>query len=225
MPGGDTSGSYTTPIWNGPFMSTPLTAATCGTCHGFPPSAASGHPGVTIPAGFPSATVTIGTTCSCHSNINSAGNGYANIFVNKALHINGTVEVVSGGACDTCHGYPPVSVGFVGTHNNWSSARNENYLGGGGAHNIQSHVSNLAKPSEGFNNCSKCHNLADHVMSPIAFNPSSNIKVRVNPRFRLEAAKQFKYSSNRLNTTSHVTGICSNSSCHFGATPKWDPAH
>jgi len=162
---------------------------------------------------------------SCHTNINTAGNSYANIFVTPSLHINGIVDVAAGGACDTCHGYPPASAGFAGTQNNWSSARAENYLGGGGAHTIAGHVSKTAKPSGGFTNCSKCHNAADHVMSPIVFNPSSNIKVSVSSRYRYESAKQFKYSSNRLNGSSHVTGTCSNASCHFGASPKWDPAH
>jgi hypothetical protein len=179
---------------------------------------------VTIPAGFPT-TATIGTTCSCHANINPNGNSYANIFVDKSLHINGTVDVAAGGACDSCHGYPPVSVGFVGTQNNWSSAKAENYPGAGGAHSIQNHVSKTAKPGEGFANCTKCHNASDHAMSPIAFNPSQNIKISVNPRYRLEAGKQFKYSSNRKDASLHVTGTCSNTSCHFGATPKWDPAH
>jgi len=62
-------------------------------------------------------------------------------------------------------------------------------------------------------------------MSPIVFNPSQNIKVKVNQRFRLEAAKQFKYTSNRLDAAAHLTGTCSNNSCHYGATPKWDPLH
>ncbi|NVN89136.1 MAG: CxxxxCH/CxxCH domain-containing protein [Desulfuromonadales bacterium] len=224
MPGGDTSGTNRAPTWNVAFLPATITAAGCGTCHGFPPSAASGHPAVTIPAGFPT-TASIGTTCSCHSNINTAGNSYANIFIDKTQHINGTLEVIASGACDACHGYPPVSVGIVGVHNNWSSARVEDYQGGGGAHSIQSHVSKLAKASEGFSNCSKCHDAADHQMSPIAFTPSQNIKVKVNQRYRFEAAKQTRYSSNRLNATSHLTGTCSNSSCHYGATPKWDPAH
>lgn len=224
MPGGDTGGSNRTPVWNVPFLPATLTSAGCGSCHGFPPSTASGHPAVTIPAGFP-ATASIGTTCSCHSNINPAGNSYANIFVNKALHINGVSEVIAGGSCDACHGYPPASSGFKGTQGNWSSARGENYLGGGGAHTIQNHVSKLAKPGDGFANCNKCHDAADHQMSPIVFDPSQNIKVRVSQRYRLEAVKQFKYTSNRLNAGSHQTGTCSNNSCHFGATPKWDPLH
>lgn len=222
MPGGDTTGTNRTPTWNVPFLPATLSAAACGTCHGFPPTATSGHPVVTVPAGFP-ATASIGTNCSCHSNINPAGNSYATMFVDKSLHINGVVEIIAGGACDSCHGYPPASAGFAGTLGNWSSARTENYIGGGGAHTINNHVSKLARPSDGFANCGKCHNSADHLMTPIVFSPSQNIKVRVNQRYRYEAAKQFKYTSNRLDGGSHVTGTCSNSSCHFGATPKWDP--
>ncbi len=224
MSGGDTSGTNRTPTWNVAFLPATISAAGCGTCHGFPPSAASGHPAVTIPAGFP-ATASIGTTCSCHSNINPAGNSYATIFVNKALHINGTMEIAAGGGCDSCHGYPPVRAGFVGTHGNWSSAKTENYPGGGGAHTIHNHVNRLAKPSEGFANCSNCHAAADHQMSPIAFNPGSNINVSIKRSLRIEAAKQVRYTSNRLNGNLHVTGTCSNISCHYGATPKWDPSH
>jgi predicted CxxxxCH...CXXCH cytochrome family protein len=225
MPGGDTSGTNRTPVWNSStYLPATLTAAACGTCHGFPPSTVSGHPAVTIPAGFP-ATAPIGNSCSCHPNINTAGNSYANIFVNKAIHINGTLDVAAGGACDTCHGYPPVSAGFVGSANNWANARTEDYLGGGGAHTVNSHVSALAVPGGGFTNCSKCHDANDHVMTPIVFNPSQNIKARVNQQFRYEAAKQFKYSSNRLDGSTHLTGTCSNASCHLGATPKWDLNH
>jgi len=98
MPGGDTTGSNRAPTWINPnYLPTTMSAAACGTCHGFPPSTASGHPGgITIPAGFP-ASASIGTTCSCHSNINTAGNSYATMFVNPALHINGTYEPAATG--------------------------------------------------------------------------------------------------------------------------------
>ena len=222
MPGGDTSGSNRTPTWSDPnYLPTTLTVAGCGTCHGFPPPTSVGHPAVSIPVGFPSATVSIGTTCSCHSNINPAGNSYANMFVDITSHINGKLE---GGACNACHGYPPVSPTFVGagTQNNWSSARVEDYVGGGGAHTINGHVSKLAKHNDGFAYCNKCHSSADHATNKL-YEPSTSIKVSVNPRYRFEAAKQFKYTSNRVDGNSHVTGNCSNSSCHFGASPKWDP--
>ncbi len=223
MPGGDTSGSNKSPIWNVPtYLPATLTVAGCGTCHGFPPPTANGHPAVILPVGFPSATVPIGTSCNCHGNINPAGYSYANIFVDKAMHINGTLE---GGKCDSCHGYPPASVGFKGTQNNWSSARTEDYAGGGGAHTINKHVSSTARPADGFAFCSKCHSPADHLTVPNSFTITQHIKVTVNNRYRLEAGSQAKYTSNRLVSPAHVTGNCSNISCHFGATPKWDPSH
>jgi predicted CxxxxCH...CXXCH cytochrome family protein len=223
MPGGDTSGTNRTPTWNAPFLPATLTPAACGACHGFPPSPSTGHPAVAIPAGFP-ATASIGTTCSCHGNISPAGNSYATIFVDKGLHVNGVVEVIGGGSCDSCHGYPPATIGFAGTHNNWSGARTEDYAGGGGAHTIPNHVPPLAKAGEAFANCIRCHNPADHRTSPIAFNPGSNIKVTINQSFRLVADIQARYTSNRLNGGSHLTGTCSNISCHFGATPTWSPS-
>jgi len=222
MPGGDTSGSNKSPLWNNPaYLPPTLTVAGCKICHGFPPAASSGHPTVILPAGFP-ATAPIGTTCSCHGNVNPAGNSYATIFVDKALHINGTLE---GGKCNDCHGYPPVSAGFAGSLNNWTGARTEDYVGGGGAHNINSHVSRTARPEDGFAFCFKCHNPADHATSPTVFAPSGNIKVTINRRYRLEAGLQVKYTSNRLDGAAHLTGTCSNISCHYGATPKWDPSH
>ncbi len=224
MPGGDTSGTNRVPTWNVPFLPATLSAAACGTCHGFPPPPSSGHPSVTIPAGFPT-SATIGTSCGCHANINPAGNSYANIFVDKTLHINGVLDVSGGGTCDSCHGYPPASAGFTGAANNWAGARAEDYPGGGGAHTVLNHVNSKAVPSDGFANCTKCHDPADHQMSPIAFRPSQNIKARVNQVFRYENAKQARYTSNRLDGASHLTGTCSNISCHFGATPKWDPSH
>ncbi len=101
MPGGDTSGTNRTPAWNVAFLSATLSRAACASCHGFPPPTTSGHPAVAIPATWPAvgaATGALGTTCSCHANISSTGTTYANIFVNKALHIDGTLQVSGGHA-------------------------------------------------------------------------------------------------------------------------------
>jgi len=137
--------------------------------------------------------------------------------------MNGLIDALSGN-CDSCHGYPPAKAGFAGTQGNWSSARTENYPGGGGAHTIPNHVSRLANPADGFANCSKCHKASDHQPFTLAFTPSQNIKVSVSQSYRLVSARQAKYSSNKLDASAHLTGTCSNISCHFGATPKWDPA-
>jgi predicted CxxxxCH...CXXCH cytochrome family protein len=120
MPGGDTSGSNRAPVWNVAFLSATLSRAACASCHGFPPPVSAGHPAVTIPASWPAtgaATAALGTTCSCHANISTTGTTYANIFVNKTLHINGTVEVSGGHAVPFyAHATPPFS-SCTGCHN------------------------------------------------------------------------------------------------------------
>jgi len=152
--------------------------------------------------------------------MNAAGTTYADIFVDKSLHINGIVNV-SGGGCNGCHGYPPANKRFKGTHNNWSSARMENYSGGGGVHTVAGHIPPTASPDQAWANCSNCHNQNDHAMSPLAFKPSSNIKVRIDSRVRFSADRTPKYTSNKLDGALHVSGNCSNVACHFQKTPKW----
>jgi predicted CxxxxCH...CXXCH cytochrome family protein len=92
MPGDDTTGSNRSPIWSNSFLPANISVAACGTCHGFPPTTASGHPAVSAPTTFP-----LGSGCSCHANISGTGTTYTNIFVNKALHINGIFEPTAAG--------------------------------------------------------------------------------------------------------------------------------
>jgi predicted CxxxxCH...CXXCH cytochrome family protein len=77
-------GANTSPQWNDPAY---LTAAGCGTCHGFPPPTAA-H------TGFTSSTV-----CkNCHTHVNSANTG----FDDPSLHVNGGLDVAGGAA----HAFP-----------------------------------------------------------------------------------------------------------------------
>jgi len=214
MPGTDTSGNNRAPSWKTPFMPATLTPESCKACHGFPPVNVN-HPNFASPTSFPTAA------CSgCHPNVNAAGTTYADIFVNKAIHINGVVDG-GGGSCNGCHGYPPANKRFKGTQNSWSSARQENYSSGGGAHTVAGHIPPTATPDQGWANCSNCHNENDHAMSPLEFKPSSNIKVNLNPKFKFAADRPITYTSNKLDGSLHVTGNCSNVSCHFQKTPKW----
>jgi len=59
------------------------TQAACGTCHGLPPPASSGHPQNTDCGG-------------CHP-------GYTQTSVNVATHVNGQIDV-RGQTCTSCHG-------------------------------------------------------------------------------------------------------------------------
>jgi predicted CxxxxCH...CXXCH cytochrome family protein len=163
MPGGDTTGSNKSPTWINPnYLPATISSAACGLCHGFPPSAATGHPaGITIPAGFP-ATASIGTTCSCHSNINSAGNSYATIFVNPALHINGILETPSSG-----HSFPysgSLHLGAAGT-TPWSACNGCHSTAAGGTYPVAAgtapictgcHLQGLNVPSA-TSSCWDCH--------------------------------------------------------------------
>ncbi len=75
--GFDKYGLAATPIWNQP------ATGQCGTCHGIPPAAATGH-------------VQSSNCGGCHP-------GYTPSSVNVALHVNG-VKDVGGAACTSCHG-------------------------------------------------------------------------------------------------------------------------
>jgi len=208
---GDTTGTHRNPSWNAPFMPATLTLpAACNGCHGFPPSlAVSNHPNV--PA-------TLASCKSCHDNVNSAATGYADVFVNKAFHIDG---ILQGGGCNGCHGYPPANKRFVPGPNNWASAAMENYTGGGGAHTVAAHVSPTANPDDGWVNCTKCHTEADHAMSPVVFLPSTNIKVNMDQKNKFNLANTVKYEMNKTDGAAHTPGSCSNVSCHMQKTPKW----
>ncbi|MBI1922306.1 MAG: CxxxxCH/CxxCH domain-containing protein [Geobacter sp.] len=98
---GDNAGSYRKPYWNYSAMikytDKPATGGTaCGTCHGIPPSSQSGN----------HAGKTISNCVDCHpAVVNSSGT-----IINKALHINRTVQFVAGD-CTSCHSGVPTGTG------------------------------------------------------------------------------------------------------------------
>jgi predicted CxxxxCH...CXXCH cytochrome family protein len=189
MPGGDTNGTNKSPTWINPnYLPATISAAACGTCHGFPPSTASGHPGgITIPVGFPS-TATIGTTCSCHSNINTTGNSYANIFVTPALHINGIFEPAASG-----HVFPfggSLHLSAAGT-TPWSSCTGCHSNAAGGTYPVAAgtapnctacHIGGLKVPS-GTSSCWDCHGA-----SATDGKPNSNVFPNISGNHTLHVA-------------------------------------
>jgi len=213
MPYLDATGTNRAPSWKTPFMPATLTPESCKSCHGFPPSPASNHPVIATPTSFPTPLCT-----PCHPNVNAAGTTYANIFINKAEHIDG-ISQTNGGSCDACHGYPPSRKSFVGSTGNWVNAKIENYTGGGGAHTIAGHVNPNAVIADAFTNCTPCHKESDHNMGGTL--QPSGIKLSIDPKVRFSENRAIKYTSNNLDGAAHVSGNCSNISCHFQKTPKW----
>jgi len=167
-------------------------------------------------AGVPETSHPSANCFNCHTH-NAAGGAFKPI----------------GGSCDACHGYPPAprstttAVTF-GTMNNWSSARFEDYSGGGGAHLVGQHISPYAKPSEGWANCAICHNggrtasAPYHQMVRPVGTHISNVHVEVDPQYRFSPGFIVYTGAKQLNPPArNVTGSCFNVSCHFVKTPQW----
>jgi len=128
------------------------------------------------------------------------------------------------GNCNDCHGYPPVqSLDGIAVQGNYSGARLNDYIGGGGAHSVAGHMPKTVKPADGWANCDKCHYGAnDAIHMTRDYTKPSNIRVAVDPQYKFNAALQIRYSSNQVDPPLvNSTGTCSNVSCHFQPTPRW----
>ncbi|HBA90214.1 MAG TPA: CxxxxCH/CxxCH domain-containing protein [Geobacter sp.] len=131
--------------------------------------------------------------------------------------------------CDSCHGYPPAprqtttAVTF-GVQGNWSTARFEDYSGGGGAHVVAAHIKKDAKPSEGWANCLPCHfgGAANHAKAMPFKNHVDNVTVKIDPSLRFSDDAFATYTGAKLvNDGTNQTGTCFNVSCHFRPSPQW----
>lgn len=146
------------------------------------------------------------------------------------------------GSCDACHGYPPVPKSAIvgaakpsgdplykqtfGTHGNYTSARFEDYSGGGGAHLW--HMATTVKATDGWGPCAVCHsggNLtpSSHVVKMPLKENISNVTVQIDTRFTFATPGFPSYSGAKLVNPPAVnqTGSCVNVACHFQPTPRW----
>ncbi|GLI38587.1 CxxxxCH/CxxCH domain-containing protein [Geobacter hydrogenophilus] len=128
-------------------------------------------------------------------------------------------------ACDECHGYPPAPKGFVASQATYSSAKLENYSGGGGAHVKLGHLMANIRPTQGFTPCLACHSdgPAAHMGDDTIWTGGSTqskkapVTVKVDPTYKFNATKGQWYSQQAPDST----GSCWNVSCHFQPTPRW----
>ena len=159
---------------------------------------------------------------------------------------NGAFSPVDGN-CDTCHGYPPIPsttpfgppdakrLGFqpdfrgYGTFNNWTNARYENYSGGGGAH--LEHVFPGARASEGWFNCSLCHDNGrshkkivprDGDWRSRTYGVMGELTVKIDPRVNFFNAPFVTYTGGKLvnRPQENIAGRCMGT-CHGGLSPTW----
>ncbi|BCG48660.1 Cytochrome c family protein [Citrifermentans bremense] len=136
---------------------------------------------------------------------------------------------MANGACDACHGYPPAprktnfAVSFA-VQGNWSSAKFEDYSGGGGAHVVAAHIKKDANPSEGWANCLPCHfeGQAGHNRALPVRDFVQNVTVKVDPQYRFSDEALVSYTSAQLVSGGvNKSGSCFNVSCHFRPSPQW----
>lgn len=135
----------------------------------------------------------------------------------------------ASGACDACHGYPPaprvvISAAAFGVQGSWSSARFEDYSGGGGAHLVAAHILKTAKVSDGWAPCISCHSggSAAHAKTLPIRNFVENVNVSMDPQYRFSAGYFMAYTSAKLvSGGANKSGTCFNTSCHMGPSPKW----
>lgn len=136
------------------------------------------------------------------------------------------------GTCDACHGYPPapkatITPQLFGVQGSWSSARYEDYSGGGGAHLVAAHVSPNAKPSEGWSNCAICHNggsmdSGNHKMTMPLKGNIENVDVAVDHRYRFSTGFIIYTGAKRVSAPAqNATGSCYNASCHITQSRRW----
>lgn len=165
-------GTLNTPTWN----IVNATARECGSCHGAPPP--SPHP----------ADENCGT---CHPSVSVADN---RVFLDPSLHINGVLDVSTGGggACDSCHGSAGNSAPPTDLAGN--TART---AVGVGAHREHLALSTWRREI----NCSNCHVVPTSVGDPLHIDGDNVAEVpfdALNPTATVELA----------------TGTCSNLYCH-----------
>ncbi len=134
----------------------------------------------------------------------------------------------ANGACNTCHGYPPapknVSGLAFGTQGQWSSARFEDYSGGGGAHLVAAHIAKDAKPGDAWKNCTPCHfgGSANHARALPMSNNVENVTVKVDPQFRFSDDAFIVYTGAKLvSGGANKSGGCFNVSCHMATSKPW----
>jgi hypothetical protein len=115
------------------------------------------------------------------------------------------------GGCGGCHGYPPVrDLTGLGVVTNYSSAKFQDYSGGGGAHTVKGHIPKTARQGERWNNCNNCHNSASHNTGGTPAKKAF-VNVVVDPQFKFDSATPITYNAS----------TCSNVSCHFKPSPNW----
>lgn len=202
---GDTAGTARSPQWNQDLT----TGGNCGKCHGNPPnSVTTQHNGVTPTTG-----------CGgCHSMVvNGSGT-----IINKALHMNGTVEAVT--ACNGCHSYLPTdtwtsSFGVEGASFN-AHSKHINYLIARTPGTVQNKDTDTFGGATFQVTCGVCHTW-DSAQHSTGGGGSRLINFGTNSTARQFGTSHPKYNGVSGTSSSVNPKSCSNIDCHYRTSPVW----
>ena len=164
-----------------------------------------------------------------HFNRNTNDTAHKSPQVCTDCHTHTSSPAFKASGCDGCHGYPPVQRLGVGTAAEfYLYAGLEDYQGGGRAHAVVGHLNPTGlDPSDGWTPCAPCHTeVANHDALGIANLPtqrdvSGNWGNEATRHPRVNLGGTGTYMMGLRNTTVGM-GYCSNSSCHYSTSPKWD---
>jgi predicted CxxxxCH...CXXCH cytochrome family protein len=120
----------------------------------------------------------VGYCQTCHD----AGRIPAGVIADTAWPLNTTIagDTIDAG-CGSCHGYPPVQSVSGKNGARYTDAKNEDYQGGGGAHNVNGHVPFDIDETAGMTPCAKCHDGGNshNMTTPVSANVG-NVTVAID---------------------------------------------
>lgn len=124
-------------------------------------------------------------------------------------------KLYANGACDSCHGYPPVaSMTGVGSAGSFLNAKLQ-VAGGGGHHTT--HLDPNIVATDSFTPCLPCHP-SD---SKGWHKQGGSTVITANVNVFYDSYSTYRFDSSRSMRYNRATKNCSNVMCHFQPTPAW----
>ena len=216
-------GTAPVPVWNDATYTAEggKSLANCQKCHLVPGSAGFALKATHDSAGILTTDSTPGQCTTCHGHSGDLAGAIGQ------RHLDGKRPAASGGGCDGCHGYPPVSnMTGLGVTNNFINAKidtfNGGYAGGGSYHTA--HLSPTITIADGFTPCLPCHpdesQLRHHNNSSTVSVANVDIFYAGDTSYRFDSTRPKQYT--KTANATFVANSCGNISCHFKpTTPAW----
>lgn len=196
------AGTDVAPLWtNAAYIdNTGKNVANCSKCHGVPD-------GGTFP-NHGTLTTNSSTDCAgCHGHNGDASGAAGQRHIDGIRYANG--------ACDTCHGYPPMTAAQLSARSglDFENGGLQKYATVGGNHHT-THLLATVKSSEGFTPCLPCHPSTSH-------NQGGGTVSQANVQVNTSDDMNYRFDESRSKRYNVSTSKCSNISCHFQPTPAW----